>query len=138
MTKKGQRKGRRRVYMLFLYLRESHGTALTACPSTCVLPWAIPQVVILYKIQIFAIISTRIPSENVFHSHCYQTPKIRFVRPSVGDIDTCIHAPNIHACFKIKVQDHRYVHHTHMHHSQGSRNIDKCIIHSCIRIKDHG
>ena len=25
-----------------------------------------------------------------------------------------------------------------MHQSQGSRNIDICIIHACIRIKDHG
>ena len=48
-----------------------------------------------------------------------------------------IHAPYIHACFRMKVQDHRYVHHTHMHHSQGSRNTDKCIIQACIRIMDH-
>merc|ERR1712051_184249 len=40
----------------------------------------------------------------------------------------------IHACFRITVQDHKYVHHTHMHQSQGSRSIDKCIIHACIRI----
>ena len=65
---------------------------------------------------------------------------------------TCIRAKNIciahafkhqgqesyiHACFRIKVQDHRYLHHTRMHQSQGSGNIDKCIIHACIRTKDH-
>ena len=62
-------------------------------------------------------------------------------------IDMCI----IHTCSIVKDQgtqidasymyvsgsrteDHRYVHHTHMHQSQGSRNIDKYIIHGCIRI----
>ena len=47
-------------------------------------------------------------------------------------IDMCI----IYTCIRVKVQDHRYVHHTHMHQSQGSWNIDKCIIHGCIRIMD--
>ena len=41
----------------------------------------------------------------------------------------------IHACFRTKVQYHRYVHHTHMHQSQGLRNIDKCITHTCIRTR---
>ena len=40
-----------------------------------------------------------------------------------------------HACFRTKVQYHRYVHHTHMHQSQGLRNIDKCITHTCIRTR---
>ena len=43
-----------------------------------------------------------------------------------------------HACFRTKVQYHRYVHHKHMHQSQGLSNIDKCIIHAHIRIKGHG
>ena len=42
------------------------------------------------------------------------------------------HASYTYAYFITKVQDHRYVHYTHMHQSRGSRNIDKCIIHVCI------
>ena len=44
----------------------------------------------------------------------------------------------IHECIRVKVQDHRYVHHTHIDQSQGSRIIDMCIIHTCIRVKDQG
>ena len=49
-------------------------------------------------------------------------PSIRpFVRPFVTKFAASYtHAPYIYACFRIKVQDHRYVHHTHMHHSQGT------------------
>ena len=35
----------------------------------------------------------------------------------------------IHTCFRIKVQYHRCMQHTHMHHSQRLRKVDKCIIH---------
>ena len=35
-----------------------------------------------------------------------------------------------------RIKEHRYVHHIHMYQSQGSRNIDKCIIHICVRIMD--
>ena len=70
-----------------------------------------------------------------FHKKIYPTPRIAlsvrsFVRWSGTKFAASYtHAPFIHACFRIKAQDHRYVHHTHMHHSQGTRNIDKCIIH---------
>ena len=49
-------------------------------------------------------------------------------------IDMCI----IHTCIRVKVQDHRYVHHTHIDQSQGSRIIDMCIIHTCSIVKDRG
>ena len=65
-----------------------------------------------------------------------------------------IYASYTHACFRIKVQDHicasythasesriedhKYMHHTHMHQSQGSRITNMCIIHTCIRVKDRG
>ena len=60
-------------------------------------------------------------------------------------IHTCMlqnQGPGSLACFRTKVQDHRYVHHTHMHQSQGSRIIDMCIIqacivHTCVMIKDN-
>ena len=45
---------------------------------------------------------------------------------------------HLHTCIRVKVQYHRYINHTHMHLSQGSRKVDKCIIHACIRIKGHG
>ena len=63
----------------------------------------------------------------------------RLVRSLVRDKISAasqIHAPYIHACFRIKVLYHRYVHHTHMHQSQGWRIVDMCITHTCIRVKD--
>ena len=69
------------------------------------------------------------------------------MNPKSRNTDICMyqyHGSKIHhasytdAYFKTKVQDHRYVHYTHMHRSQGSRNIDVCIIHAYIRIEHHG
>ena len=37
-----------------------------------------------------------------------------------------------------RIEDHRYVHHTHIDQSQGSRIIDMCIIHTCSIVKDRG
>ena len=78
-------------------------------------------------------------SSYIWQIHTYHLPTPRialFVGPFVRNkicrtIDTC----TIHTCM---LQDHRYVHHTHMHQSQGSRIIDMCIIHTCIRVKDRG
>ena len=92
----------------------------------------------------------------VHHSHMHQSQGSRNIDKCIIGMCimvTCIRAKNIcishaykhqgqesyiHACFRVKVQDHRYVHHTHMHQSQGSRIIDMCIIHTCIRVKDQG
>ena len=81
------------------------------------------------------IMVTCIRIKNICIAH--QTPRITlsvgpFVRNKICRI---IHTCNIHTCFRIKVQDHGYVHHTHMHHSQGLRNIDICITHTCIRTR---
>ena len=46
-------------------------------------------------------------------------------------------ASYIHAS-ESRIEDHKYVHHTHMHQSQGSRITNMCIIHTCIRVKDRG
>ena len=76
----------------------------------------------------------------VHHTHMHPTPRIAlFVRLLVRDKISAasqIHAPYIHACFRIKVLYHRYVHHTHVHQSQGWRIVDMCITHTCIRVKD--
>ena len=43
---------------------------------------------------------------------------------------------NVHKYVIIK--DNRCMHHTYMHQGQGSKVNNICIIHACIRIKDHG
>ena len=54
-------------------------------------------------------------------------------------MDICIiHCKSYTHASGSRIEDHRYVHHTHMQYSQGPRNIDMCIIYTCIRVKDRG
>ena len=136
------------IYMHHTYMCQGHGLELKdhrnlhhGCIDVC--------------IYVAYICDAHIYGACIYGAHCLDTCVfIRYMYdayilllespcPFVGPFVTkfaasYIHAPHIHACFRIKVQDHRYVHHTHMQYSQGSRNIDRCIIHVCIRIKDRG
>ena len=89
---------------------------------------------------------------NVHHTsvhHTYMIQEASYIHKSwkrcivsciihSGSGTRIIDASYIQARFRIKAQDHLYVHNTHMYQDQWSRNIDICIIHACIRIKIMG
>ena len=78
--------------------------------------------------------------QESMHRTCIQTSRSRMIHTLMHQSQ----GPGSQICASYThrsesgIEDHRYVHHTHMQYSQGSRNIDRCIIHACIRIKDRG